>query len=282
MQFKTWIQIISGTLIAGIFAIVSYLIKDTQAIWLETRILGIAAFLTLFAVVLLGELRLLAKDKSTVTLFRYHKPLGIFAAYLVFLHLISALADNYKWGKSYTFVQYLGFSFSDKWLVFLSFGALAFYLMLLLGMTSATPSIRKIGFRNWKLIHFLSYVAFFIAYIHSVNLGTDLNHSIISSWLMPIFIMMFILVLGLLLTRIINHFPVFEDQIEVNLGAILVIIMIVVASLIAAQYVRNEDKLISTTTKINDAQTGINTLNREIQTLNKSIKTSAATLNTIK
>jgi DMSO/TMAO reductase YedYZ heme-binding membrane subunit len=243
MQLKTWILLIAGALTAGIYTIISSLISDTEAIWLLTRLFGLVSFLTLFIVLLLGEVRLLAKDKSKVTLFRYHKPLAIFAAFLVFLHFISAVADNYKWGRGLHVWQYLGFTFSNSWLVLLSLGTLAFYLMLLIGLTSATKSIQFLGFKRWKLIHYLSYAAFAIAYVHAVNLGTDIKHSALAPVLKPTVMLMFAFATAFFVVRVINSFPVFLDQWEVNLAAALVLLLLVFGALTAAAAVQIQESV---------------------------------------
>lgn len=232
-----------GALATVVFIVLSSAISHTYAIWLQTRLLGLVAFFALFLTVLLGELRLLAKDKSRVTLFRYHKPLAIFATYIVLLHFISAVADKYQWGKGLRFTQYLGFTFTDQWMILLSLGTLAFYLMLLIGATSATRSIQLLGFRRWKLIHYLSYLTFLIAFVHAVNLGTDIKHGVVALVLKPVVIGAFVLVTGLLLTRVLNSFPVFDDQAEVNLTAALLLLLLVLAGFLAVQTVTQEQSL---------------------------------------
>ncbi|HIH24458.1 TPA: hypothetical protein HA251_05470 [Candidatus Woesearchaeota archaeon] len=271
MQPKTWIMLIVGTLVTGAYLILSSLIRETETIWLLTRLFGIISFITLFIVVLLGEVRLLSKDKSKVTLFRYHKPLAIFATYLVFLHFISAVADDYKWGRGLQFTQYLGFSFGDQWLVLLSLGTLAFYLMLIIGMTSATKSIQLLGFKRWKIIHFLSYAVFVIAFIHSVNLGTDIKHSVLAPYLKPVILTMFALVTGLLLVRAVAWTSIFEDQWEVNLAAVLILFILVLSAMIAQRTIGMERTLKETSARAATASISINAQEERIALLQARI-----------
>ncbi len=186
---------------------------------------------------------MLAKIKADFWLFKYHKPTAIFAIFLVFLHFVAALADNYKWGKQLVFSQYLGFSFSDKWLTLLSFGTLAFYLMLLVGLTSATKSIQFLGFRNWKKIHYLSYPAFFIAFTHSFNLGTDIKTSFLAPVIHPLVLFTFLLVIALLLARIAHGVFQFSDQWEINLAVILFILLVIGSLFFASNIAANESKI---------------------------------------
>ena len=114
MEKKTIFLIFAGILTTILYIILSYSVKDTKTIWIMTRLFGLLAYVFLFITILLGELRLLSWIKGSFTLFRFHTPAAIFSTYLVLLHFIAALADNFKWGKTVTFVQYLGFSYSDK------------------------------------------------------------------------------------------------------------------------------------------------------------------------
>jgi DMSO/TMAO reductase YedYZ heme-binding membrane subunit len=235
--------IAGGILSAIIFLGFFFSIKDTENIWIMTRFFGIMSYIFLFTTILLGELRLLTKIKGDFLLFRFHTPVAIFSLYLVFLHFASALIDNFKWGKSVTFLQYLGFSFSDKWLIFLSLGTLAFYLMIIVAVTSARKSIQIIGFKKWKIVHYLSYFSLIIAYIHSMNLGTDLKHSSLAVILVPFFIITFFGATSLVITRMLKGLNIFEDQLEINLAAVFFILLILGGMLLVSYNLSNQEKI---------------------------------------
>jgi methionine sulfoxide reductase heme-binding subunit len=219
--------LIGGIIVALAFLSFSFSIQHSEAIWIQTRIFGLVSFFALFTTVLFGELRLLHKVKGDFGLFRFHKPIAIFSIFLVLLHFISAAFDRFKWGVNLRFTDYLGFAFSDKWLILLSLGTLAFYLLLVIGFTSANRSMQFLGFKRWKVIHFLSYVAFVVAYIHSMNLGTDLKLSVLAPILHPLILVMFLSVTSLFIARLINATTFFEDQKEVVLGAIFFLLLII-------------------------------------------------------
>lgn len=269
---------IIGTIVAILYTLFSNAIGETYAIWLQTRFLGLTAFFALFVVVLLGELRLLAKNKGRVRLFRYHKPLAIFSTYVVLLHLITAMADNYKWGKGLSLVDYLGFTFTDQWLIFMSIGTLVFYLMLLIGVTSASKSIRFLGFKRWKIIHYLSYLAFFMAFIHSVNLGTDIKHGIIGMILKPVVIGMFLIVTGLLLTRMLKNLPFLTDQTEVNLLAALILLSLLLFGALLTQATRQEQALGALSSRLAVEETRLAAQERHVRVVNESVTTQRAVL----
>lgn len=248
-----FVLVIGAFLSTSVFIGYSYLIQDSKLIWMQTRLFGILSYLFFFATIFLGELRMLSFVKSNFSIFKYHKPIAIFSVYLVCLHAVSALFDKFKWGKNLEFFQFLGFSFSDRWMALLSFGALAFYLMLLVALTSSTKMIQKMGFKNWKWVHYFSYLSFFLGYIHSVNLGTDIKASSLSPIISPLFQLSFVLVLTLLLTRITVSFKFFSDQTEINLAAIFFFLMIVLSILFIREYSSRENILNSFRADINEA-----------------------------
>lgn len=210
-----------------LYIIFSSMISTTEWIWYLTRVFGLVSFFFLFVTIMLGELRLLSFVKGNFKLFKYHIPIAIFTVALVVLHFISAAFDKFKWGKTLAFSQFLGFSFSDKWLTFLSLGAIAFYLLILVSMTSMRPAMRSLGFKKWKLVHLFSYLSFIFAYIHSVNLGTDIKTSVLSVLLKPAVMFCFWIVIAILLVRILKSFDLFTDQAEVNLTTAFFVVLIV-------------------------------------------------------
>ena len=226
MKVTQIITILGGTIIAGIYLFLTSAIRDTYAIWLQTRIFGLLAYLALFLTIFIGEMRLLYVQKHKFKLFRFHTPMAIFATFLVALHFISGALDNYKWGVGVPFTHYLGFTFSDNWMVLISIGTLAFYLILLVGITSHRKNIQRLGFKRWKLVHFLSYLTFFMVQYHSVKLGTDIKESAVSTILHPIFTACFIIILTMLLTRIIMGIANFTSQGDVFATGFLILILV--------------------------------------------------------
>lgn len=270
---------ISGIIVTIIFMALSYSLRTTQAIWVQTRILGLLSFLALFITVLLGEIRLLHKVKGDFVLFKFHKPIAIFSGFLILLHFISAAFDKFKWGKSLSFVQYLGFSFSDKWLVLLSLGTLAFYLVLLVAFTSAQKSMEFMGFKRWKLIHFLSYASFAIAFIHSINLGTDLKVSVLAPILHPIVLVMFFGVTALLIVRILNTTRLFADQKEVALAGIFFLLLVLGSIFFVSTTLQRESKIDKLSGQVDMISAGVkaqeeivNITAQEIQVLNQELQ----------
>jgi DMSO/TMAO reductase YedYZ heme-binding membrane subunit len=226
-----------------------------------------------------GELRLLHKVKGDFVLFKFHKPIAIFSGFMILLHFISAALDKFKWGVSLRFVQFLGFSFSDKWLVFLSLGTLAFYLVLLVAFTSGSKGQQLIGFKRWKVVHLLSYASFAVAFIHSINLGTDLKTSALAPILHPIVLAMFFGVTALLIVRMLNSTPLFEDQKEVALAAIFFLLLILGSTFLVSNVVQKESRIAKLSNQVEILGAGVkaqeeivNITGQEIQVLSQELQ----------
>jgi len=233
-----------------IYIALSISLRTSEAIWLLTRVFGLLSYAFLFMTLLLGEVRMLSKVKGDAPLFRFHTPLAIFTTFLVALHFISAAAERYKWGVGLSFTDYLGAAFGDKWLVLLSMGTLAFYLMLLIGATSSSLGMRVLRYKRWKVVHFLSYLVFFIAYVHSVNLGTDIKTSILAPFIKPLILASFVVILAMLLTRVLKGLRVFRAAEDAQLAAVFFIILIGGAVIGAAMLQSGEDRVSSITADI--------------------------------
>jgi len=225
MERKTILIITLSMICTIIFLGFSFLIKDTQLIWYQTRLFGLLSYFFLVITILIGELRVITIDKSRITVFKYHKPIAIFSTILIALHFISAIFDNFKWGASLTFLQYLG-----------------------------TQNIRKLGFKNWKSIHYFSYVSFIFAYIHSINLGTDIKHSLFSPVLSVFFHLTFAVIISILLARILFGIKLFSEQSEIALAVLLFLILIIGSIGIMQKYQNTTQKYDEISLKISEIQ----------------------------
>jgi len=243
MERSSRILVFAGVAAMVAYVILSSLVSDTALIWYQTRLFGLLSYLVLFAAMVLGELRLVSEKKTDIPDFRYHKPLAIFALYLVLLHFVSSFMDEYKWGRQLNLFDYTGFSFGNSWLVFLSFGTLGLYLMLIISATSASKAVQWMGFGRWKVVHYLSYVLFVIAYLHSVNLGTDVKSSVLSTVVAPFMELSFLMVLGLFTVRVLKAMNLVTDNWEAALTAVFCIAVILSASSLLSLYYKGEARI---------------------------------------
>jgi hypothetical protein len=271
MENKTKYYIAGAIILAIIFIAESLAIKDTKYIWLQTRTFGLLSFLGVFLTIALGEMRLIRKSCGGFGTFKHHKKIAIASAALVFIHMVSAIADNYKWGKQLSFVQYLGFTFTDKWMFWLSLGTLSFYLILIVAGLSQTKIIQKLTFKKWKLTHYLSYGAFVIAYIHAINLGTDIKISALSPYLYPLIQLMFLLTIALLITRMLCSHSIFSDKTETNLATVFFLLLLILSLSIASQIEKRQQYISDLTNNISEAQDAITTYEKKITKISTEI-----------
>lgn len=103
------------------------------------------------------------------TRIRLHKFLGIYGTLLVFAH---PLLQTYTYGSAIilTLIPDLTIPFNQY--VFL--GKLAFSLFLIIWITSALLR-KKMAYRLWLYIHYLTYVMIFLVLIHSSFVGIFIN-----------------------------------------------------------------------------------------------------------
>jgi sulfoxide reductase heme-binding subunit YedZ len=67
----------------------------------------------------------------------------------------------------------------DSWVIFLQLGGRpAWYLI---AVASLVALLRKTIGRNWRTIHYLSYVAFLLATVHAIMNGTDFQQPIVKA-----------------------------------------------------------------------------------------------------
>jgi len=220
------------------FASFSVLISGTELIWFQTRITGLASYALLFASITTGEWRMITKGRTSFPLFRFHHPISMAAIAAVAAHFISAAADNYKWGKDLSLTQYLGFSFTDKWLTLMSLGALAFYMLTAAALASSSKMMRPGRFNVRRMAHNLGYIAFIMAYLHSVNLGTDLKSPQTAAIMRPTIVFSMMLAASLLATRIAASYNLFADNTEAAMAAVLLMVIMAAASGVASSTVQ--------------------------------------------
>jgi methionine sulfoxide reductase heme-binding subunit len=117
---------------------------------------GLLALIFLVASLAATPLKLLLGWKWPL---RVRRILGLLAFFYASLHLLTyALLD--RAGELGTLLEDLGKR------PFVTVGFLAWLLLLPLAITSTDASIKKLGFRTWKLLHRLAYVAGGLGIIH--------------------------------------------------------------------------------------------------------------------
>lgn len=144
-----------------------------KSTWLVARLGGILSYLLLFAAVALGMLRW--RGAQVIYL---HKLISLLSLVFTFLHAGSLLLDSYlKISLEQLFVPF-STSYRPLWV---GLGTLAVYLMAAIVVTAYQA--KRLGFKAWKAVHFLSYLLFVGGFAHGFFAGTDTR----SLWMQAIY-----------------------------------------------------------------------------------------------
>jgi len=128
---------------------------------------GLYAFTLLWSQLILGPNAILfRKVQPKITIFHHRQ--GIFIFLLAVFHPTLILI-------AFGFSQYLGYKFLPQPLALYAFlGTLALGLLTLTVITAILSRLSFLSYK-WRIFHFLNYVVFALAWIHSWNLGSDIK-----------------------------------------------------------------------------------------------------------
>ena len=146
-------------------------ISNGRALWYLTRATGLVALVLLTISVVMGIIATVGWKSERWPRFlsqRMHRDVSLFCIGFVGLHVLSTVSDGYvDIGLSSAFLPFQT-AYRPVWI---SFGALAFDLLLAVMITSALR--RRIGYSSWRIVHWLAYLCWPIALIHSFGSGSD-------------------------------------------------------------------------------------------------------------
>jgi DMSO/TMAO reductase YedYZ heme-binding membrane subunit len=130
---------------------------------------------------------------------RLHLWLGKYGVIVVFMHPILT-------SLSYNTNLFLLFDLSSRFGIYLTIGRTALILLTAVWLTSAIFR-KRLAFKPWKYVHYLSYPALFFALIHASEIGTYLNSY---TPLQTIWYMLYALCIGAVIFRLLYHFKVIQ------------------------------------------------------------------------
>jgi methionine sulfoxide reductase heme-binding subunit len=145
----------------------------SQYLWFLSRGSGIALLVLFSVVMVLGVATRLGSAPRWLPRFavaQLHRTLSLFAVLLLVLHVVTAILDPYvSIGWASTAVPFL----SHYRRLAIGFGTLAVDLG---GAVLLTSLIRtRLSLRMWRAVHWLAYLAWPVAFIHSLTAGNDLH-----------------------------------------------------------------------------------------------------------
>lgn len=147
--------------------------SGSQAMWFVSRGSGLALLAAFSAVMVLGVAARMGSAPgrlSRLALGELHRTLALFSVAFLGLHVVTAISDPYVtigWAATV-----LPFASPYRTLA-IGLGTLAVDLG---GAVLITSLVRqRLGYRAWRAIHWLAYLAWPVAFVHSVTASTDLR-----------------------------------------------------------------------------------------------------------
>lgn len=113
----------------------------------------------------------LAALKPSWNFVEYRRTFGVAGFSLAILHVLTVLTVFFNFDVLAIFYE------ANPYKNPLVFGALAFLLFLPLYVTSTDWAVRKLGFRNWKAVHRLVYLAFIFSALHFAQINPALLYN---------------------------------------------------------------------------------------------------------
>ena len=144
---------------------------SSSLLWYTTRASGIVSLLLLTAVMVGGIMTATRVGGGTVPRFavnEVHRRISLITMIFIVLHIVTTLVDSYV--NVNVVAAVIPFTSQYKTLK-VALGAVAFDLMLAITITSLVK--QKISHTLWRTIHWASYLAFPIAVLHEIMIGTD-------------------------------------------------------------------------------------------------------------
>src|SRR5579884_3072109 len=139
-------------------------------LWYMTRGAGIVTIILLTGVVVLGivtSVRWKSEDWPRFLISALHRNLSLFLIAFGALHIVTAIFDPAVFLGPQALIPFV----SDYRTLWLSLGVISGDLVLAIVITSLLRE--RLGYVAWRIIHWLTYVSWPLAMLHSLGTGTD-------------------------------------------------------------------------------------------------------------
>jgi len=144
-----------------------------NALWYLTRATGAVTLLLLTVSLVIGIAnvgRLAAPGWPRFVIEGVHRNVSLLAIALLAVHIVTTLLDPFAGiGVIDAFIPFSG-SYRPLWL---GFGALASDLLIAIAITSVVR--RRLGHAVWRATHWLAYLCWPVAVLHTVGTGSDVK-----------------------------------------------------------------------------------------------------------
>jgi len=175
--------------------------KGPSAYWYLTRSTGAVSLLLLTASVVVGVINVSRWNHPLWPRFvvdALHRNVSLLAVAFVVLHIFTSVLDSFAPISVLDAVLPFVASYRPVWL---GLGAIAFDLLIAVTITSMLR--QRLGYRAWRLTHWLAYACWPIALLHTLGTGSDVR----SSWLLALSAACVLGVLAAVAVRALSGWP---------------------------------------------------------------------------
>ncbi len=148
-------------------------IAGSQGLWLVSRASGLVLLALFSVVIVLGVAARLGSAPrwlGRLAVAEVHRTLALFGVAFLALHVLTALLDPYVTiGWAATVLPFL----SGYRTLAIGLGTLAVDMAAAVLVTSVARA--RLGYRAWRAVHWLAYLAWPAAFLHSLTAGNDLG-----------------------------------------------------------------------------------------------------------
>jgi predicted ferric reductase len=151
---------------------------DGPLLWYVNRGTGLVLLVLLTTTAVLGVLtatRTGARPDRGVPRFvtqSLHRSVALISVTLLIVHVVSAVADTFVDIRWWQALVPWGATYEPLWL---ALGTLSLDLMVIVVVTSLLRTRLPLG--AWRWIHTGSYLAWILALVHAIGIGTDLKNA---------------------------------------------------------------------------------------------------------
>lgn len=172
-----------------------------SAYWYLTRSTGTMALILLTLSVVLGVIdveRYTTPRMPRFVIDGLHRSVSLLAVVFLVVHILTAALDSFASIPLIdAIVPFVG-SYRPLWL---GLGAASFDLILAVVITSLAR--RRLGYRTWRVTHWLAYASWPIALLHTLGTGSDVK----TGWMIAISVGCLVAVLFAVVLRVAAGWP---------------------------------------------------------------------------
>jgi len=146
---------------------------NSHYLWYSSRATGIVSLLLLTVVMVLGistSTRIGTGAVPRFAIAEIHRRISLLSIIFLVIHILGSVLDSYV---NISFVSAIIPFTSHYKPLKVALGTIALDLMIAIIVTSLLRA--KMSFESWRLIHWLSFLSFAIAVVHTIMIGTDMR-----------------------------------------------------------------------------------------------------------